>query len=77
MERLREITSQQQGAWCLIGDFNNVLHTGDSVGGAVVHESEYIDLAAVMEVTGLNDMDSIGDHFLNLIDMGEVLSIRE
>jgi hypothetical protein len=60
-KELADIHQSQQGPWCLIGDFNNVLKATDRMGGKIVHESEYVDLASFMETAGLSDMDCIGD----------------
>ncbi|KAK2361228.1 hypothetical protein QL285_086402 [Trifolium repens] len=60
-KELEDIHNSQQGPWCLIGDFNNVLKATDRMGGKIVHESEYVDLASFMETAGLSGMDCIGD----------------
>lgn len=46
-----------------MGDFNNVLKPHDREGGKPVHETEYIDLEAMMENIGLFEVDSRGDKF--------------
>jgi exonuclease III len=60
---LDSIHTSQQGPWCLMGDFNNVLKAADRIGGNMVHESEYRDLASLMDKAGLSEMDSIGDYY--------------
>ena len=60
---LEAINKTQQGPWCLIGDFNNVLKTNDRVGGKMVCEKEYKDLRTMMDNTGLAEMDSKGDYY--------------
>lgn len=41
----KQIHQSQQGPWCLIGDFNNVLKIMDRMKGNMVHEKEYKDLS--------------------------------
>jgi hypothetical protein len=60
---LEDLHNSQQGPWCLMGDFNNVLKASDRVGGKLVHESEYTDLTSMMNIAGLSDMDNMGDYF--------------
>ncbi|PNX80017.1 hypothetical protein L195_g036011 [Trifolium pratense] len=60
---LEDIHNTQQGPWCLMGYFNNVLNSADRVGGKLVHESEYTDLTLLMDKVGLSEMDSLGDYY--------------
>ncbi|KAK2424092.1 hypothetical protein QL285_034490 [Trifolium repens] len=60
---LEDIHTIQQGPWCLMGDFNNVLKATDIIGGKLVHESKYIDLSSFMDRVGLSEMDSLGDYY--------------
>ncbi|XP_028246802.1 uncharacterized protein LOC114424144 [Glycine soja] len=53
----------QQGPWCAVGDYNNVAKSQDKVGGKLVTEAEYEDLQAMMDATGLSEMDSSGEIF--------------
>ncbi|XP_058775015.1 uncharacterized protein LOC131649265 [Vicia villosa] len=60
---IEKIHSTQQGPWCLIGDYNNVLTTDDRIGGKEIHEGEYSDLATMMTNCGLAELDKIGDRY--------------
>ncbi|KAK2370109.1 hypothetical protein QL285_083191 [Trifolium repens] len=62
-KELEDLHHQQQGPWCLMGDFNNVLKAADRIGGKIVHESEYCDMASMMDKVGLSEMDSLGDYY--------------
>ncbi|XP_045791547.1 uncharacterized protein LOC123886260 [Trifolium pratense] len=62
-KELEGIHNTQHGPWCLMGDFNNVLKSTDRVGGKLVHESEYTDLASLMDKSGLSEMNSLGDYY--------------
>ncbi|CAI8611540.1 unnamed protein product [Vicia faba] len=53
----------QQGPWCLIGDFNNVLKSQDIIGGSIVTEAECSDLQDFMDNNNLLEMDLIGDYY--------------
>lgn len=57
------ISHQQQGPWCLLGDFKNVLHPQDRVRGRFVTKTEYMDLRSMMERVGLFEMDNAGQFF--------------
>lgn len=57
------IHGNQHGPWVLLGDFNNVLKAKDRVGGNLVTESEYEDLAKMMRNTGTFEKDSMGDYY--------------
>lgn len=54
---------QVQGAWCVLGDFNNVLKSQDHIGGRMVTEAEFVDLQLMMQQNGLTEMDSIGENY--------------
>jgi hypothetical protein len=60
-KELEAVHHSQQGPWCLIGDFNNVLRAADRLGGTLVHEAEYVDLVSLMDKANLSDMDCLGD----------------
>jgi len=57
------IHGNQHGPWVLLGDFNNVLKAKDRVGGNLVTESKYEDLAKMMRNTGTFEKDSTGDYY--------------
>lgn len=46
-----------------MGDFNNVLRATNRIGGRIVTEAEFVDLANMMEAVGLAEMDSMGDFY--------------
>lgn len=60
---LESIHANQNGPWCVIGDFNNVANAQDRIGGKLVHENEFVDLINMMKHTGLAEMDSLGEYF--------------
>lgn len=60
---IEKIHETHQGAWCVVGDYNNVAKAQDRIGGNMVTEAEFVDLQNMMDITGLSEMDSIGDFF--------------
>ncbi|CAJ2662986.1 unnamed protein product, partial [Trifolium pratense] len=62
-KELEDLHQHQQGPWCIMGDFNNVLRAADRIGGKMVHESEYSDMISMMDKAGLSEMDSLGDYY--------------
>ncbi|XP_058776937.1 uncharacterized protein LOC131651282 [Vicia villosa] len=62
-KNLDMLFKSQQGAWCVLGDFNNVLTARDRGGGNLVTEKEYEDLHNMMDATGLGEMDNTGEFF--------------
>lgn len=53
-----------QYLWFLMGDFNNVVKTHDIFGRNEVHESEYINLENMMDITCMFEKDSVGEFSL-------------
>ncbi|XP_058776969.1 uncharacterized protein LOC131651321 [Vicia villosa] len=60
---IEDLSKIVQGAWCVVGDFNNVNKVQDRIGGRMVKESKYEDLHKMLNSTGLAKMDSTGDYF--------------
>ncbi|CAK8564653.1 unnamed protein product [Lathyrus sativus] len=57
------IYAQQQGPWVLMGDFDNVIHINDRIGGNDVTKTEYIDICSMMENVGLFEKESKGSYY--------------
>lgn len=60
---IEDLSKTVTGAWCLVGDFNNVNKAQDRLEGRMVKESEYEDLHKMLNYTGLDEMASVGDYF--------------
>ncbi|XP_058757587.1 uncharacterized protein LOC131630859 [Vicia villosa] len=60
---LEDIHKNQQGPWCAVEDFNNVASSQDRIGGNLVTEIAYEDFQAMMDITGLGEMDITGEFF--------------
>ena len=39
-EALKELTTEMEERWCILGDFNSVLHPGDSLGGTDIQAAK-------------------------------------
>ncbi|CAK8532778.1 unnamed protein product [Lathyrus sativus] len=57
------IHAQQQGPWVLMGDFNNVIHINDRIGGNDVTETKYTDICSMMDNVGLFEKESKGSYY--------------
>ncbi|KAI5424701.1 hypothetical protein KIW84_030764 [Lathyrus oleraceus] len=57
---IEHILDQQQGPWCVIRDFDNIVKTQDRVGDKMVTEAEYVDFNVMLDKTGLCEMDNKG-----------------
>ncbi|KAJ8429454.1 hypothetical protein Cgig2_015306 [Carnegiea gigantea] len=62
-EGLKDIAQRMSEAWCVLGDFNSILHKGDRVRGAEVLDSEINQLAECIEVWDLHEMRSNGAYY--------------
>ncbi|XP_058734236.1 uncharacterized protein LOC131605968 [Vicia villosa] len=63
MEKMKILHYTQQGPWCAVGDFNNVITVQDKIWSKLVTENEYRDIQSMMQNVGLHDMDSNGDTY--------------
>lgn len=61
-EDLCSLVGSIQDAWCVLGDFNNVLNPDDRLGGAEVTAAEISDFKHCVETCGLQDAVATG-HF--------------
>lgn len=51
------------GPWCILGDFNNVLHVTDRIGGNPIQAYEYADLESMMTTSGLSELPMTGHEY--------------
>lgn len=60
---IEDVGKNQNGAWSLMGDFNNVLNIEDRAGGKDVQETEFVDLRRMMDNIGMFDVERKGDRY--------------
>ncbi|KAJ8430287.1 hypothetical protein Cgig2_024719 [Carnegiea gigantea] len=52
-ENLMALSQTLEDPWCVLGDFNSVLHQGERIGGLAVTDGEVKDFAACIQHCGL------------------------
>ncbi|KAJ8431134.1 hypothetical protein Cgig2_010067 [Carnegiea gigantea] len=62
-EGLKAIFQSMDDPWCVLGDFNSILHQGDRIGGIDVTEGEIKDFAACIQHCGLQEFSFEGAFF--------------
>jgi len=60
---LQSIAAHMTEAWCVLGDFNAILHTEDRMGGTDVTDSEIRDFADCVFNCELQEMRSTGAYY--------------
>ncbi|KAJ8439478.1 hypothetical protein Cgig2_006995 [Carnegiea gigantea] len=60
---LRDIASSMDDPWCVLGDFNAVMHMGDRIGGLDVTEGETRDFVTCVSQCGLQEFPHEGSFF--------------
>ena len=62
-EGLTAIASHMEGAWCILGDFNSVLHQGDRIGGTDIHAAEIKPFEDCINTCEVQELRSVGLYF--------------
>ncbi|CAI8597958.1 unnamed protein product [Vicia faba] len=57
---IEQFSCTTQDPWIIVGDYNNVLHTMDHIGGNPVQHTEIVDLENLMNAANLFELDTIG-----------------
>jgi len=55
-EALIDIAQNMDEAWCVLGDFNSVLHLGDRMGGTEVKDFEFKLFANCNDLCNLQEL---------------------
>ena len=70
---LCSLASNMNDSWCVLGDFNSVLHQGERIGGAEVTANEMQDFGDCINTCGLQEFNYIGAFFTCITHCGLIL----
>ena len=62
-EDLKHIANDMDEAWCILGDFNAMLYSGDRLGGIEVQVSEVKTFGECISAYELQELRSNGSYF--------------
>lgn len=60
--KLMELGGDRENAWCLTGDFNDLLHNEEKVGGPARWEGSFVTFRSFVSQAGLWDIQHTGNH---------------
>lgn len=62
-ERLSRIGVDRRDSWCAFGDFNDILHKGEKIGGVWRSDESFLPFNQMMEAGQLEELPSHGNGF--------------
>ena len=62
-EALEDIAAGMEEGWCILGDFNSILYSGDRMGGMEIHTDKIKPLNDYINKCEVQELRSIGPYF--------------
>ncbi|KAJ8430483.1 hypothetical protein Cgig2_021729 [Carnegiea gigantea] len=62
-DALKNIAKDMEEAWCILWDFNSILHPGDRIGGINIQDAEVRQFKECIRVCDIQELQSRGPYF--------------
>ncbi|XP_018463849.2 uncharacterized protein LOC108835040 [Raphanus sativus] len=62
-ERVMRLGVGRKECWCMVGDFNDILHNGEKIGGPRRGEASFVDFVEMLDVCEMKELMGYGDSF--------------
>ena len=62
-EALKNNAKDMKERWCILGDFNSVIHLGDRMGGTNIQDAKVRQFEECIRVCDIQEMQSRGSYF--------------